>query len=170
MPRSADPRGAPSAQAVRASDVSLMAFRDLTRLLLLHGQWAYQRSCLIAQISFFKSWAFCAGQARSPPTALLPTPNPPARLSEERRRERPAEGGSKRSPSLTSPAPLQVLYAPASGFGGSSIYDPFSIAACNALLFLPICFYSLNRFVPTARLPPHPPGERGARACAASGG
>ncbi|KAJ1469642.1 hypothetical protein T484DRAFT_1851045, partial [Baffinella frigidus] len=62
-------------------------------------------SALIAQLSFFKSWAFCTSQ---------------------------------------------ILYAPLSGFGGTSAYDPFAIAACNALLFLPICFYSLNRFIPAA--------------------
>lgn len=97
--------GREGSQAVRASDVSLVAFRDLGRLLQLHGSYSYQRSAIIAQLSFFKSWAFCLGQ---------------------------------------------VLFAWFSGFGGTSMYDPFSIAACNALLFMPICFYALNRHVPNS--------------------
>ena len=43
---------------------------------------------------------------------------------------------------------MQVLYAQASGLGGSSIYDAFSIAACNALMFIPITALAFNRPLP----------------------
>ena len=42
------------------------------------------------------------------------------------------------------------MYSQKTGLGGTSIYDPFSIAACNALLFIPITFYALNRPLPIA--------------------
>jgi hypothetical protein len=32
------------------------------------------------------------------------------------------------------------------------VYDPFSIAACNALLFIPITFIALNRHEPISTL------------------
>lgn len=95
--------GREGSQAVRASDISVLKFRDLTRLMLYHGAYSYQRSSVIAQLSFFKSWAFCFAQ---------------------------------------------VMYAGYTGFAGTSIYDAFSISACNALLFIPLCFYTLNRHLP----------------------
>ena len=54
--------GREGSHAVRASDVSISAFADLSRLLLVHGSYAYHRSALVAQISFYKSWAFCLAQ------------------------------------------------------------------------------------------------------------
>ncbi len=41
-----------------------------------------------------------------------------------------------------------MLFAAWSGYGGTSLYDPLAIAACNALLFVPITAYALNRPVP----------------------
>jgi len=46
----------------------------------------------------------------------------------------------------------QVMYASVTAYGGSSIYDPFSIAACNALLFIPITALAWNRALPEATL------------------
>ena len=54
--------GREGSHAVRASDVSISAFSDLTRLLLVHGSYSYHRSAIVAQVSFFKSWAFCFAQ------------------------------------------------------------------------------------------------------------
>lgn len=108
--------GREGSHAVRASDVSIASFSDLTRLLLLHGSWSYQRSALVAQISFFKSWAFCFAQ---------------------------------------------VMYSQTTAFGGTSVYDPFSIAACNALLFIPITFFAFNRPVPMATVLQRPHLYRG---------
>jgi phospholipid-transporting ATPase len=42
--------GREGSHAVRASDVSISAFADLTRLLLVHGSYAYHRSALVAQV------------------------------------------------------------------------------------------------------------------------
>ncbi|KAJ9469176.1 putative phospholipid-transporting ATPase 8 [Diplonema papillatum] len=42
-------------QASRAADYSIARFRFLKPLLLVHGQYSYQRSCYIAQYCFYKS-------------------------------------------------------------------------------------------------------------------
>lgn len=49
-------------QAAKAADYSIGKFKFLSRLVLVHGHWAYHRTCLIAQYSFYKSVFFCMFQ------------------------------------------------------------------------------------------------------------
>ena len=48
-------------QAVNAADFAIGQFRFLLRLLLVHGRWAYRRSCLLVLFSFYKNatMAYC---------------------------------------------------------------------------------------------------------------
>jgi len=55
-------RGKEGLQAARAADFAVPHFRSLQRLLLVHGRYAYVRTCLIAQYSFYKSFFFCCCQ------------------------------------------------------------------------------------------------------------
>ena len=49
-------------QASRAADYSFTRFACLTRLLLIHGRWAYNRTAFVAQYCFFKSMLICLVQ------------------------------------------------------------------------------------------------------------
>eukprot|EP00698_Gefionella_okellyi_P017027 TRINITY_DN4930_c0_g2_i1.p1 TRINITY_DN4930_c0_g2~~TRINITY_DN4930_c0_g2_i1.p1 ORF type:complete len:1133 (+),score=217.67 TRINITY_DN4930_c0_g2_i1:38-3436(+) len=49
-------------QASRAADYSFRRFRFLKKLLLIHGRYAYTRTALIAQYSFYKSLFICLMQ------------------------------------------------------------------------------------------------------------
>jgi phospholipid-transporting ATPase len=51
--------GREGSHAVRASDVSISAFADLTRLLLVHGSYAYHRSALVAQVQVQITISIC---------------------------------------------------------------------------------------------------------------
>eukprot|EP00658_Telonema_sp_P-2_P046910 TRINITY_DN3529_c0_g1_i10.p1 TRINITY_DN3529_c0_g1~~TRINITY_DN3529_c0_g1_i10.p1 ORF type:complete len:1190 (-),score=231.81 TRINITY_DN3529_c0_g1_i10:273-3842(-) len=42
-------------QASAAADYSIGQFRFVSRLVLVHGHWAYHRTCLLAQYAFYKS-------------------------------------------------------------------------------------------------------------------
>ncbi|XP_051906945.1 probable phospholipid-transporting ATPase IM, partial [Hippocampus zosterae] len=45
-------------QAVLSSDFSIAQFRDLQRLLLVHGRWSYLRMCKFLQYFFYKNFTF----------------------------------------------------------------------------------------------------------------
>jgi len=49
-------------QAARAADYSIAKFMFLSRLVLVHGHWAYHRTCFIAQYSFYRCFFFCMFQ------------------------------------------------------------------------------------------------------------
>jgi len=55
-------RGKEGLQAARASDYAVANFRSLKSLLLIHGHYSYMRTALVAQYSFYKSFAFCCVQ------------------------------------------------------------------------------------------------------------
>ena len=52
--------GKEGVQAVMASDYAISQFRFLSRLLLVHGRWAYHRSALLVLDYFYKNilWLF----------------------------------------------------------------------------------------------------------------
>jgi phospholipid-translocating ATPase len=52
-------RGQEGRQAARAADYTISLFHHLRYLLLVHGRYAYTRSALVAQYSFYKSFFFC---------------------------------------------------------------------------------------------------------------
>lgn len=52
-------RGQEGRQAARAADYTISLFHHLRFLLLVHGRYSYQRSSLVAQYSFYKSFFFC---------------------------------------------------------------------------------------------------------------
>ena len=52
-------RGKEGLQASRASDYTVVPFKSLRRLLLVHGRYSYYRTSLVAQYSFYKSFYFC---------------------------------------------------------------------------------------------------------------
>merc|ERR1712232_478151 len=49
-------------QAANAADFTLGQFKFLARLVLVHGHWAYHRTCFIAQYCFYKSIFICTFQ------------------------------------------------------------------------------------------------------------
>ena len=49
-------------QAARAADYSIGKFMFLARLVLVHGHWAYHRTCFISQYSFYRCFFFCMFQ------------------------------------------------------------------------------------------------------------
>ena len=49
-------------QAVMASDYAISRFRHLSRLLLVHGRWAYRRTAGVTLASFYKNIAFVGVQ------------------------------------------------------------------------------------------------------------
>lgn len=55
-------RGKEGLQASRAADYQVAQFQALERLLLVHGHYAYYRTALVAQYSFYKSFVFCVIQ------------------------------------------------------------------------------------------------------------
>jgi phospholipid-translocating ATPase len=55
-------RGKEGLQAARAADYNISFFSALQRLLLVHGRYSYQRTALVAQYSFYKSFLFCSIQ------------------------------------------------------------------------------------------------------------
>lgn len=93
-------RGKEGLQAARASDYQISYFRDLLRLILIHGRYSYYRTSYVAQYSFYKSFVFCF---------------------------------------------MQIGYAFASGFSGVSLFNSLSVAAYNAVLFVPIVFFFLDK-------------------------
>ncbi|KAI4322704.1 hypothetical protein L6164_022373 [Bauhinia variegata] len=46
-------------QAARAADYSIGKFRFLTRLILIHGRYSYNRTAFLSQYSFYKSLLIC---------------------------------------------------------------------------------------------------------------
>lgn len=95
-------RGKEGLEASRAADYQVGMFRTLQRLMLVHGRWAYYRTCLVAQYSFYKSFAFCF---------------------------------------------MQIGYTWYSGFAGTSVFNSLCVAAYNAVLFVPIVFFFLDKDV-----------------------
>lgn len=57
-------RGQEGLQAARAADYQVSRFEALQRLVLVHGRYSYHRTALVAQYSFYKSFAFCVMQVR----------------------------------------------------------------------------------------------------------
>jgi magnesium-transporting ATPase (P-type) len=95
-------RGKEGLQAARASDFQINAFKDLQRLLLIHGRYSYYRSALVAQYSFYKSFLFCF---------------------------------------------LQIGYGAFSGFAGVSLFNSLCVAAYNAILFVPVVYFAVDKDV-----------------------
>ena len=95
-------RGKEGLEASRAADYQVGMFRTLQRLMLVHGRWAYYRTALVAQYSFYKSFAFCF---------------------------------------------MQIGFTWHSGFAGTSVFNSLCVAAYNAVLFVPIVYFFLDKDV-----------------------
>jgi phospholipid-transporting ATPase len=67
--------GVEGLQAARSADVSIAQFRYLQKLLLVHGQWSYQRLSKLILYSYYKNLALCMTQF------WVPTPHPHPSLS-----------------------------------------------------------------------------------------
>lgn len=104
-------RGKEGLQASRAADYVVVQFMTLQRLLLVHGRYSYYRTSLVAQYSFYKSFAFCF---------------------------------------------MQILYGFYSGFSGVSLFNSLCVAAYNALLFVPVVFFFVDKDVPEEYAMAHP--------------
>lgn len=61
-------------QAARSADIAISQFRFLTKLLLVHGTWSYQRLSKLILYSFYKvrsAWLAClADPCRTSPSIL----------------------------------------------------------------------------------------------------